>query len=154
MSSHGLTCIDQDGSYSAHAHHLVAQQWRVACHISDPRTHLGARLFLRNVVYVGLTRLQSVILPNDLWYVVLAYPTVMLYGNSVLGNLNTRAVLRNGSGSVPSSNSYALSSRITHGGGRGLGAPRSADRSDPIELVSCCTLMQDSMINVIMGAAP
>jgi hypothetical protein len=95
----------------------------------------------RNAVHIGLTRLQSVTLPSALWDASLAYPTVMLYGNSVLGSLNARALLRNGSNNVLSSDSYALSGRINHHGNLGFGTPRSADGSHPVGMVSCSTLM-------------
>jgi hypothetical protein len=94
-------------------------------------------------VPIGLTRLQSVTLPGTLWDASLAYPTVMLYGNSVLGSLNARALLRKGPNNMLSSDSYALSGRINHTGAHGLGVPRLADRSNPVELVSFCTFMQD-----------
>jgi hypothetical protein len=124
----------------------------VACRVCDPRAHLGARLSLRNVVHVGLTCFQSVVLPHALWYVVLAYPTVMLYGNSVLGSLNARVVLRSGTGNAPSSESYALSSRIAHRGTRGLGGPRLANHSDPVALVSSHKLyVRSAMADMITG---
>jgi hypothetical protein len=74
------------------------------------------------------------VLPNDLWYIALLYPTVQLYGNSVLGSLNARAALRI-AGNAPS-DTYALSTWIAHNGARGLGEPRSADNSDSRARVS------------------
>jgi hypothetical protein len=79
-----------------------------------------------------LTRLQAALLPHALWYTALAYPTVQLYGNSVLGNLNARVALRRADNAAPVLGSYSFSTR---GGARGTASkPRSADRS-----VSCST---------------
>jgi hypothetical protein len=74
--------------------------------------------------------------PNDLWYAALAYPTVQLYGNSVLSSLNARALLH-GTGNTAFSHSYMLSSRVAHSGSFGMSAPCSADCSVPVASVSC-----------------
>jgi hypothetical protein len=77
----------------------------------------------------------------ELWYIALLYPTVQLYGNSVLGSLNARAALRSAS-NAPSSDSYALSTRIAHNGAHSLDAPRFADNSGFLARVSHAALIE------------
>jgi hypothetical protein len=75
----------------------------------------------------------------------------MLYGNSVLGSLNARAMLRGVGGQGPSSSdNYALSDRIAHGGARGV-TPHSANHSASVGLVSCSVCADSAMTDAMTG---